>query len=112
MASKPMQETLKHLRKAGWTCCIVEKYIAAIKQRKDAYGFGDVLACRAPDCIALVQTTSAAHFAERRAKILAIPGFHKWKDAGGLVFLHSWGLRSKDGKRGARKVWTLREEVL
>lgn len=130
MASKPCQRSLKYLRDAGWTVCIVEKYIAAIKQRKDAFGFGDLLACRPANPegviwtkdptedyhgpqIALVQTTGAptsgGWFAQHKAKILASPEFQKWKDAGGLVFLHGWG---KQGPRGKRKTWTLREEVL
>jgi len=59
--------------------------------------------------IALVQTTDHSSFAKHKLKILAIPEFQKWKDAGGIVLLHGWGKR---GPRGKRKVWTLREEQL
>lgn len=120
MASKPTQRSLAYLRKNGWTVCIVEKFLPArggmpFPRRIDAFGFGDLLACR-KDCfglhpkqIALVQTTDASSFSKHKAKILAIPEFQKWKAAGGIVLLHGW---RKGGARGERKTWQLREEVL
>ena len=105
--------------------CIVEKWIPPRGKmpfglRIDAFGFGDLLAVRAPwhdkttganvpPTIALVQTTDHTHFSKHKDKILTIPEFQKWKDAGGIVLLHGWGKR---GPRGKRKVWTLREEML
>jgi hypothetical protein len=126
MASKPCQRSLAHLRREGWTVCIVEKWIPPRGNMKfgvriDAFGFGDLLACRQRDIvhvseknqeIALVQTTDASSFSKHKLKILAIPEFRKWKDAGGIVLLHGWRKGPKDGIRGARKVWQLREEVL
>lgn len=126
MASKPTQRSLKYLRDNGWTVCIVEKWIPPRGKmpfgvRIDAFGFGDLLACRYQAGhmvgeIALVQTTGApmsgGWFAQHKAKILAIPEFQAWKTAGGTVLLHGWQKRPKDGVRGARKVWTLREEIL
>lgn len=123
MASKPCQRSLQHLRENGWTVAIVEKWIPPRGKmpfgvRQDVWGFGDLLACRPrkqigpfyyDSAVALVQTTAASGHAAHKAKILAIPEFHQWKEAGGLVFLHSWG---KKGPRGKRKVWTLREEQL
>lgn len=131
MASKPTQRSLEHLRKLGWTVCIVEKFLPArgsmkFPRRIDAFGFGDLLACRSVQGedtdgiypvhegqIALVQTTgspsSGGWFAQHRAKILALPEFQKWKEAGGIVLLHGWG---KKGPRGKRKTWQLREEQL
>lgn len=91
-------------------------------RRIDAFNFGDLLACRTVidldtnkvvGEIALIQTTgspsSGGWFAQHKAKILAVPEFQKWKEAGGIVLLHGWG---KKGPRGKRKVWTLREETL
>lgn len=93
--------------------------------RIDAYGFGDLLACRCVQGedtdgiypvyeggIALIQTTDHTSFSKHKIKILAIPEFQKWKDAGGIVLLHGWRKGPKDGIRGARKVWQLREETL
>jgi hypothetical protein len=116
-----VQRSLKHMKANGWTVCVVEKFIAAIKQRKDAFGFGDLLACRpaiighypnpsySSAVIALVQCCPGASHAEHKDKILSLPEFKTWKEAGGKVFLQSW---SKKGPRGKRKQWALREEVL
>lgn len=85
-------------------------------RRIDAYNFGDLLACRlvidAPPHrgeIALVQTTTKVHMPEHKEKILGIPEFHTWKQAGGIVLLHGW---RKIGPRGKRKTWQVSEEVL
>ncbi|SRR5258706_4395691 len=119
MASKPVQRSLAHLRKNGWTVCIVEKWIPPRGKmpfgvRIDAFGFGDLLGCRVDPStgegmIALFQATDHTSFSKHKLKILGIPEFQKWKSADGLVFLHGWGKR---GPRGKRKVWTLREEQL
>ncbi len=123
MASKPTQRSLKHLRDHGWTVCIVEKYIKhpnmAFGKRIDAFGIGDLLACRSElldeghrtqinGMIALVQCCST-DFAKHKTKLLAIPELQTWKAAGGEVIIHGW---TKKGPRGKRKTWTLREEIL
>jgi hypothetical protein len=132
MASKAVQRSLAHLRKLGWSVCVVERWIPPRGKmpfgvRIDAFGFADLLACRPgfpttngepgrKSEIALIQTTGAPSaggwFAQHKAKILAIPEFYKWKESGGIVLLHGWRKGPKDGVRGARKVWVLREEVL
>jgi len=135
MASKPCQRSLAYLRKEGWTVCIVEKWVPPRGNMKfgvriDAFNFGDLLACRrlpqnsgkltpgdgaiglGSKQIALVQTTDHTNFSKHKDKILAIPEFQKWKDAGGIMLLHGWRKGPKDGVRGARKVWILREELL
>lgn len=118
MASKPVQRSLKHLRDNGWTVCIVEKFIKhpnmPFGKRIDAFGIGDLLACRQldgdhqPGQIALVQCCST-DFAKHKDKLLAIPELQTWKDSGGEVILHGW---AKRGPRGKRKTYQLREEFL
>lgn len=89
-------------------------------RRMDAFGIGDLLACRfilriGEECvqqIALIQCFPLARWKDHKEKILAIPEFEAWKRSGGLVFLHGWAFKPKDGIRGAKKVWTLREEQL
>ena len=111
--TSPTKRSLDFLRKDGFTCCVVERWLPArgtmkFPRRIDAYGFGDLLACRLGQ-IVLVQTTSGANFNARKAKILTLPEFPKWKEAGGLVLLHGW---QKKGSRGKRKLWQVREEFL
>ncbi len=120
MASKPMLRSLKVLRENDWQCAVVERWKPVFDKktrqlrpfgvRVDAFGFGDILAYSATrKQIALIQTTDASSFSKRRLKTLALPELYGWKAAGGLVFLHGWG---KQGPRGKRKTWTLKEEVL
>ena len=119
------QRSLAYLRRNGWTACIVEKYLPVrgsmkFPRRIDAFNIGDILACNPlprpgredGGSIALVQTFPLARWKDHEAKILAIPEFQKWKEAGGIVLLHGWVFKPKDGIRGNRKVWTLREQIL
>ena len=95
--------------------------------RKDVWGFADLLACKpsAPlpsdgskslemskPAIALIQTFPLARWNDHAVKLSGIPAVHTWKDSGGLVILHGWAFKPKDGIRGNKKVWTCREEVL
>jgi len=117
--NSPTQRSLKHLREAGWTVCIVEKWIEAAQKRVDAFGFGDLLACKPPFVdkdehingpqIVLVQTTTMAHMAARKAKIYQNQQAAIWNKAGGKIILHGW---AKRGPRGKRKLWQVKEEIL
>jgi hypothetical protein len=129
--NSPTQAVLKHLRKNGWQCAIVERYIAAVRQRFDAFGFGDILAYRVPHTtfrlehdnsgrtlhipqqlvasIALVQATSDSNRAGHRTKIMESKHFAPWIKAGGRVFLATAGSRKEKGKR---RKWTVTVEEL
>jgi hypothetical protein len=118
--NSPTQAVLKHLRKNGWQCAIVERYIAAVRQRFDAFGFGDILAYLIPKYmkedgsirhgeIALIQATSDSNRASHRRKILDSKHFRPWRDSGGLVFLATAGSRKEKGKR---RKWTVTVEEL
>lgn len=124
-----MQRSIKNLRDQGCQVAIVEKWkkFPGMKfgVRQDVWGFGDLLACwvdssTGEGSIALVQTTDHTSHNKHKEKILAEfkedgepneirEAAQRWKAAGGLILLHSWGLR---GPRGQRKRWTLREEQL
>ena len=119
------QRSLAYLRKNGWQAAIVEKWIPPRGKmrfgvRVDVWGFGDILACRANASeagvvygqIALVQTFPVARWKDHAIKLLHIPELHQWKHCGGLVLLHGWAFKPKDGVRGARKTWQLRQESL
>ena len=107
--TSPAQRSLKILRSRGLTCAIVERWNPYAKIRQDLLGFGDILAIGVELGIALVQTTSGSNHDARKDKIRAEPRAQNWKDAGGVIVLHSW---AKRGARGKRKTWTLREEIL
>lgn len=119
MKTRATQRTLDALRTNGWSTHVVEKWITIPNipgggKRIDAFNFGDILAMRAPvgdlpGSIALVQVCPGASHAQHKAKILAIPEFQIWKQAGGRVFLVSW---AKRGPRGEKKRWVMREDEL
>jgi hypothetical protein len=120
MKTLATQRSLSYLRKRGWQVAIVEKWIPArgnmkFGRRIDVWGFGDLLACRGGDQIALIQCFPAARWNDHVEK-LKLPEIASavewWKGAGGLVFLHGWVKRNKGGIRGARKEWQLREELV
>ena len=118
--TKAKQRSMKHLRDNGWQVADVEKWIPPRGKmkfgvRKDVWGFGDILACRrsnGPREIALVQTFPLARWKDHIEKMRTIPEVETWKQAGGLVLVHGWAPKPKGGVRGAKKVWTLREESL
>lgn len=96
MASKTTQRSLKLLRDDGYEAEVVEKWIPFIKQRKDLFGFIDIL-CLCPHRGFLgVQTTTAGHALERIKKIKAEPKHRKFLAAGGHIEVHGW---KKLGKR-------------
>jgi hypothetical protein len=124
MKTNATQRSLKYLRDKGAQCAIVEKWLPARGKMKfgvriDVWGFGDILACwrrydpkRGDAQIALIQTFPLARWKDHAEKLAAIPELQNWKAAGGIVLMHGWALKPKDGIRGAKKVWTLREQEL
>jgi hypothetical protein len=129
----PTQRSLAKLRKEGWTACVVEQHIrppntkgkkpeADFGFKRDAFGFGDILACNSfilsdedgvqvlrLNSIALVQTTTGANLAARITKILAEPRAKVWLVAGGRIIVHGW---RKLGKAGKRKLWQCDEREI
>ena len=104
----PTARTLQEMRKLGYQADVVERWIAAIKQRKDLFGFIDVLAIKGETTVA-IQSTTGNHHAERVAKILAHPNFPACIAAGWVVEVHSW---TKAGGKGKRKLWECRKEEI
>jgi hypothetical protein len=107
--SSPTQRSLKFLREQGYHAAIVEKFNQFARIRQDVFKFGDLLAMHPEHGIVLVQTTSGSNMAARRTKIAENPLAPAWKAAGGKILLHGW---SKQGARGKRKTWQVREESL
>lgn len=109
----PTARSLDKLRKDGFTACVVEKWVPAGPAgfkgpiiTRDAFNFGDLLACRIGETGAvLVQTTTNDHVATRIAKIRGIAEAGIWLASGQRILVHGW---AKKGSKGARKLWTCR----
>lgn len=110
MRTSPTQRSLKHLRAAGYTAGVTEKWVnwPPPGHRVDLFGFVDILAVGPGETIA-VQACAGSSAAARVSKILAEPRFLAVKQAGWKVVVHAW---RKAGARGKRKLWDLREIVV
>ncbi len=105
MAGSPTTRSLKWLRDMGWEACVVEKWNNHARIRQDAFGFGDLLACRPEEGTALIQTTSRSNLPARRKKVAENAAAGLWLASGGRIFLHGW---YKKGRR-----WQVKyEEVI
>tara|TARA_Y100000590_G_scaffold468593_1_gene651946 strand:- start:2589 stop:2966 length:378 start_codon:yes stop_codon:yes gene_type:complete len=94
------------MRSEGYTSCVVERYIAPIKQRKDFLGFIDIL-CLKPDEKGMVgvQSTSGGNFNSRLKKSLSMETLDLFIKNGNVFEVHGW---AKRGARGKRKTWQCR----
>ncbi len=116
--TKAVQRSLNYLRGNGWQAAIVERWIPPRGKMKfgvriDVWGFGDILACKpSTNSFAIVQTFPLARWKDHTLKLSAIPELQVWKKCGGVVLIHGWALKPKNGVRGTKKTWQLREETL
>ena len=88
MATKvsPTQRSLAYLRELGYHVEIVEKWNHFTKQRKDLWGWADLLAIRRDEVLAVQVTASAV--AERIKKIEASELLPLVREAGIRIEVH------------------------
>jgi hypothetical protein len=98
MATKtsPTQRSLAHLREQGYHCEIVEKWNSFTKQRKDLWGWCDILAIRKGEVLAVQVTASAV--SDRIKKIMASDTLSLVRDAGIRIEVHGWRKSAKTNK--------------
>ena len=97
----PTQRSLAHLRELGYLCEVVEKWNAFTKQRKDLWGWCDILAIRRGEVLAVQVTSSGV--AARVKKIEASETLPIVREAGIRIMVHGWTKRA-DGKYRLREV--------
>jgi hypothetical protein len=101
MADSPTSRSLAHMRKQGYTCEVVEKWVPGANIRKDLFGFVDIVCIRDNETVG-VQSTSKSNLAARVNKIADHPNIAAVRKAGWKVVAHGWGVDAY-GK------WVLRE---
>lgn len=104
--------TLIECRRRGWICDIVERKIPRCFITKDLFGCIDIIAVEPgkPGTIGVQSTVNnGGQHTKHHAKILAESRALEWLRAGNRLLLWSW---AKQGARGKRKLWTLREEEI
>ena len=97
--------TLEYLRSQGWVADKVEQfnaYAGKFGQRKDMFGFGDIVAMGENSIIAIQSCGQA--FSEHNRKItedeIVAPNAHLWIKNGGRLILIGW--RKVKLKRGGK----------
>ena len=89
----PTQRSLEYLRELGYHCEIVEKWNSFTKQRKDLWGWCDILAIRKDEVLAVQVTASAV--ANRIKKIQDSTTIALVRNAGIRIEVHGWRKNSK-----------------
>ena len=115
MKTNAVQRSLAHLRRAGYTCGVVERWNAFARIRQDLFGFADLACIRADYKGTLyVQCCPASTLAAHRQKVLSNPNVRTALLAGNLVRIDAWGLYTPPGpgQRGKRKRWEVRQEYI
>lgn len=101
--SSPTQRTLAEMRKRGYELVdVVERWLPWVKQRKDLFGIGDVMAVGTPG-VAIVQTTSGSNLAARVKKLTDSAALPHLRAAGIKILAHGWRKNSK-GRYELREV--------
>lgn len=95
------QRTLKYLRNLGLTTWMLEKWNPYSKHRVDAWGILDILAMGASGIYG-IQSCSDSGRSDHRKKLLSSPFAERWIDAGGILWLVTWG---KHKNEKGREVW-------
>jgi len=89
----PTQRSLEYLRDLGYHCEIVEKWNSFTKQRRDLWGWCDILAIRENEVLAVQVTASAV--ADRIKKIQESTTVALVRKAGIRIEVHGWRKNSK-----------------
>ncbi len=92
-STSPTQRSLKYLREQGYLCEVVEKWNTFTKQRKDLWGWCDILAIRENEVLAVQVTASAV--ANRIKKIQESETVASVRKAGIRIEVHGWRKNSK-----------------
>jgi hypothetical protein len=105
--NSPTQRTMKVFRDADYRIDVVERFISAIKQRRDYMHFGDLMAyTRNVPGVLAIQATSTPNLAARMTKCTEGTigdAVRDWLWAGNRLECWGWSLK---GKRRQRKLWT------
>lgn len=100
MATTPTARTLQYCRKQNWVADVAEKWIAVTRQRKDLFGFIDIVVLSKDKTIG-IQATTTSHQQNRVKKIIKDCRINAiaWLEAGNAIEVWGWGKRKL--KRGS-----------
>ena len=81
----------------------MEVWNSFIRQRKDLFGFIDILALNGPDTIA-VQSTSWTNVSARAKKIAESDHIESVRSAGWTVLIHGWRKNAKTNRYELKEI--------
>lgn len=96
-------KTKQYLESQGYVVEKTERWNAFSRTRNDLFGFGDYLAIK-PNEIVAVQSTSTSNFSARKKKILGLPSSSQWLAAGGKILLIGWS-KNKSNRYEIKTEW-------
>ena len=85
----PTQRSLAYLRNLGYHVEVVEHWNHFARQRRDLWGFADLLAIRPGEVLA-VQVTSGSNVSARVKKIAEHENTQFVREAGIAIHVHGW----------------------
>jgi hypothetical protein len=91
------REAVRILTEQGWTCETVEQTIPHTFLKRDAFGFGDILAVSPSRGILMVQATGGGNGSTRAIKIRQEPRHAIWLAAGGRIQV--WDFVKRAGQK-------------
>lgn len=110
--ASPTARTLEFIREQGWVADKVEQfnpYAGKFGQRKDMFGFGDIIAMGENSIIAIQSCgyTFSEHHKKLTEDEIVSPNVHLWLSNGGRLILIGW--RKVKLKRGGKAMrWSPR----
>jgi hypothetical protein len=105
---------MEALRKGGALVDICERYNSFTRQRKDLFGFLDLI-CLQGQKIVGIQATSGSNHAARVKKAMALPELKAWLNTGAGVEIWSYTRRvgyNKNGSKAKVKRWQARVQQI
>jgi hypothetical protein len=90
------------MRERGYYCEVVEHWNSFTHQRKDLFGFADII-CLGWDEVIVVQTTDLTSVSKRINKITDHENLAAVRKAGIGILVHGWG------KRAGKRTYEVRE---
>ena len=98
MKASPTQLSLKELRKTCPTVQVVEVWNPHVRQRKDLFGFIDILAITNEGETVAVQSTSWSNTGSRASKIAESEHVASVRKAGWRILIHGWRKNEKTNR--------------
>jgi hypothetical protein len=99
----PTQRSLKHLRDAGHTCAVTERWNPHAKIRQDLFGFVDILSLSPDGETVAIQACNISDVSKRVDKIGAADCVAAIRRCGWHILVHGWG-KQPNGRYRLREV--------